>query len=56
MDFNAGLVVDRRQAVADTGAALFELMIETASSRRTCCERHGLGDNEFVPWQIGAVR
>lgn len=30
-------------------------MLETASGRRTCSEENGLGDNEFLPWQIGAV-
>jgi len=55
MDFNAGGIVDGTQTVAEAGAALFELMRETASGRRTLSEEHGLGDNEFVPWQLGAV-
>ena len=55
MDFNAGGIVDGTQTVAEAGEALFQLMRETASGRRTLSEEHGLGDNEFVPWQLGAV-
>jgi altronate hydrolase len=55
MDFNAGGIVDGTQTVAEAGAALFRLMLDTASGKATLSEQHGLGDNEFVPWQLGAV-
>ena len=55
MDFNAGAIVDAEESVAEAGARLFELMLATASGRKTCSEENGLGDNEFLPWQIGAV-
>ena len=55
MDFNAGGIVDGTQTVAEAGEALFQLMLATASGRQTLSETHGLGDNEFVPWQLGAV-
>ncbi|MCP2073159.1 UNVERIFIED_ORG: altronate hydrolase [Pseudomonas lini] len=55
MDFNAGGIVDGLESVAEAGERLFRLMLDTASGRRTCSEENGLGDNEFVPWQIGAV-
>ncbi|AXP03759.1 altronate dehydratase [Pseudomonas fluorescens] len=55
MDFNAGGIVDGLESVAEAGERLFQLMLDTASGRRTCSEENGLGDNEFVPWQIGAV-
>ena len=55
MDFNAGGIVDGTLTVAQAGQALFRLMLETASGRRTLSEEHALGDNEFVPWQLGAV-
>ncbi|NNG65116.1 hypothetical protein HKD51_26430, partial [Pseudomonas fragi] len=42
-------------SVAEAGARLFELTLATASGRKTCSEENGLGDNEFLPWQIGAV-
>ncbi|MBW8845454.1 MAG: altronate dehydratase [Burkholderiales bacterium] len=55
MDFNAGAIVEGTQTVGEAGEALFQLMLDTASGRRTLSEQHGLGDNEFVPWQLGAV-
>jgi altronate hydrolase len=30
-------------------------MLEVASGRRTKSEALGIGNDEFVPWQIGAV-
>lgn len=55
MDFNAGGIVDGLESVAEAGERLFQLMLDTASGRHTCSEENGLGDNEFLPWQIGAV-
>ena len=55
MDFNAGDVIDGRASVAESGARLFELILATASGQRTLSEQHDLGNNEFVPWQLGAV-
>lgn len=55
MDFDAGTVVEGTQTIAQAGQALFTLMLATASGQPTCSERNGLGDNEFVPWQLGAV-
>jgi len=55
MDFNAGAIVEGTESVAEAGARLFHLMLATASGRPTCSEENGMGDNEFLPWQIGAV-
>lgn len=55
MDFNAGGIIEGLESVAEAGERLFQLMLDTASGRPTCSEENGLGDNEFVPWQIGAV-
>jgi altronate hydrolase len=55
MDFDAGTVVTGSQTIAEAGQKLFELMLSTASGQQTCSESNGLGDNEFVPWQLGAV-
>jgi altronate hydrolase len=55
MDFNAGDILDGRLSVAEAGERLFRLMLEAASGARTLSETNGLGDNEFVPWQLGAV-
>ena len=29
--------------------------LATASGQQTKSEKHGYGQNEFVPWQVGAV-
>ncbi len=55
MDFNCGGIVEGRQSIAEAGQQLFELMLATASGQRSKSEEHGLGDNEFLPWQLGAV-
>lgn len=55
MDFNAGEIIDGSASVAEAGERLFELILATASGRRTLSEQHDLGNNEFVPWQLGAV-
>jgi len=55
MDFDCGGIVDGRMTLAEAGEAILQLMIDTASGRQSQSERHGLGDNEFLPWQLGAV-
>lgn len=55
IDINCGDVVDGAQSVAQMGERIFQLMLQTASGRRTRSEEHGYGQNEFVPWQLGAV-
>jgi altronate hydrolase len=37
------------------GQEIFEMLLATASGKPTKSELHGYGQNEFVPWQIGAV-
>jgi altronate hydrolase len=37
------------------GREIFNLIIETASGRKTKSEEFGYGDNEFVPWHLGAT-
>ena len=39
----------------EMGERIFELMLDTASGEQTKSEQHGYGQNEFVPWQLGAV-
>jgi altronate hydrolase len=55
MDFNCGGIVEGQLSIADAGQKLFELMLATASGKRSKSEEHGMGDNEFLPWQLGAV-
>jgi altronate hydrolase len=55
MDINCGGVVDGAETVQQAGERIFQMMIDTASGRPTKSEHHGYGQNEFVPWQLGAV-
>ncbi|MEO5735128.1 MAG: altronate dehydratase family protein [Rubrivivax sp.] len=55
MDINCGTIVDGSATVEETGRLIFERMLATASGERTRSELHGYGQNEFVPWQVGAV-
>ncbi len=55
MDFDCGAVIDGRATVAELGEALFEEIRAVASGRPTKSEELGFGDEEFVPWQLGAV-
>ena len=55
MDINCGDIVDGSVSIADKGRQIFELVLATASGTLSKSERHGYGQNEFVPWQLGAV-
>jgi altronate hydrolase len=55
MDFNAGTVLDGEATVTELGEVLFAEILATASGRRTKSEELGFGDEEFAPWQLGAV-
>jgi len=54
MDINCGDVIDG-VSVADKGREIFDAILKVASGDKTKSEMLGYGDNEFVPWQIGAV-
>ena len=55
MDINAGTVVSDGESIDDVGQRIYQRLLEVASGSATLSELHGLGDNEFVPWQIGAT-
>jgi len=55
MDLNAGEIADGNATIEGVGEKLFELMLATCSGQRTKSEIHGYGQNEFVPWYVGAV-
>jgi altronate hydrolase len=54
MDINCGDVLDG-VSLEEKGREIFELILRTASGQKTKSELLGYGDNEFVPWQIGAT-
>lgn len=55
MDINCGGVVDAGESIASAGDRIFEKILASASGEPTKSEQFGFGDDEFVPWQIGAV-
>ena len=55
MDINCGVIVDGEATVEEVGEQVFEYFLEIASGRQSKSEALGFGDNEFIPWQIGAV-
>ena len=55
MDINCGDILEGSCTVADKGREIFELMLRVASGERSLSEQHGMGQEEFVPWLLGAV-
>ena len=55
MDINCGEIIDGSATVAQMGQRIFEMVLATASGQLSKSEKHGYGQSEFVPWQVGAV-
>lgn len=55
IDINCGEVIDGSASIDEMGERIFRLMLATASGTKTKSEIHGYGQNEFVPWSLGAV-
>lgn len=55
MDLNCGEIVTGTETIEEAGARMFEHIIAVASGQKTLSEIYDYGDNEFVPWQVGAV-
>ncbi|WP_376764845.1 UxaA family hydrolase [Roseovarius sp. A-2] len=55
MDVNAGVILSDGRSVEEVGREIYAMWLRMASGERTKSEAQGLGDDEFVPWQIGAV-
>jgi altronate hydrolase len=55
MDINCGPIADGEASVQEIGRQIFELVLATASGRKTKSEELGMGEEEFTPWQLGAV-
>lgn len=54
MDIDCGDILSGT-TIAQKGEEIFRHLLDVASGARTKSERLGYGDNEFVPWQVGAV-
>ena len=55
MDIDCGPIADGAASVQEIGEQIFKLVLATASGKKTKSEELGFGDDEFAPWQIGAV-
>ncbi len=54
MDINCGDIVEGVSLEAK-GQEIFDMILKTASGQKTKSEELGYGDNEYVPWYVGAV-
>lgn len=55
MDINCGETIDGTASIEEMGERIFRFVLKVASGKRTKSEQDGIGDNEFVPWALGAV-
>ena len=55
IDINCGEIVDGSASVEVMGERFFRMILDTAAGTKSKSERHGYGQNEFVPWYLGAV-
>jgi altronate hydrolase len=55
MDLDCGPIAEGKASVQEIGRQIFDLILATASGRQTKSEALGIGEEEFTPWQIGAV-
>lgn len=55
MDVDAGTMLSNGDTLEQKGQEIYDLFLRVASGEQSKSERQGLGDYEFVPWQIGAV-
>ena len=55
MDINCGEIVDGTASIEQMGQLIFDMVLAVASGERSKSEQHGYGQNEFVPWQLGAT-
>ena len=55
MDVDAGTILSQGVSVAEKGREIYQMFLDVASGAQSKSEAQGLGDYEFVPWQIGAT-
>ena len=55
MDVDAGAMLSAGIGLEEKGREIYDLMLRVASGEKSKSEAEGLGDLEFVPWQIGAT-
>ena len=55
MDVNCGKILIGESTIEEMGQEIFQLILDVASGKQSKSEINGLGDLEFVPWQMGAI-
>lgn len=55
MDINCGTIIDGGRTIEEVGVEIFEMIIAVASGQESASESLGYGNNEFVPWPVGAI-
>ena len=55
MDINAGAMLTEGRTLEEMGEEIYQMLLDVASGQPSKSEAQGLGDYEFVPWQIGAT-
>tara|TARA_Y100000294_G_C8559595_1_gene338563 strand:- start:823 stop:2391 length:1569 start_codon:yes stop_codon:yes gene_type:complete len=55
MDINCGRIVDGDATVESVGKEIFEKILACASGEQSKSEVFGMGEDEFVPWTVGAI-
>jgi galactarate dehydratase len=55
MDIDCGGIVTGQDTIEAAGERIFEKIIAVASGEHSLSEEYDYGDNEFVPWPLGAV-
>jgi altronate hydrolase len=55
MDINCGEILEGKATLGEVAQKIFDLMLRTASGEKTKSELLGLGDHEYVPWNIGVT-
>jgi len=54
MDINCGSIMDGNATIEEKGLEILDMIIRVASGEMSKSEQLGVGDEEFVPWMIGA--
>jgi altronate hydrolase len=55
IDVNCGTIVEGRATIDEVGHQILDEVIAIASGKRSRSEDNGLGNDEFVPWILGAT-
>ena len=55
MDINCGKILLGQSTIEEMGQEIFQYILDISSWQQSKSEINGLGDLEFVPWQMGAI-